>query len=122
MSYDMQRIERPGYEIQADPEFPNAPAEWSRDLAAQQARREDLQLTPSHWEVIRALQDFYARHEEGGIHIRELHDALEEHFHAEGGLKHLYELFPLGPVAQGARLAGLKAPAGAQDQGFGSVV
>ena len=30
-------------------------------------------------------------------------------------------LFPGGPVAQGCRLAGLKAPAGAVDRGFGSV-
>jgi tRNA 2-thiouridine synthesizing protein E len=53
--------------------------------------------------------------------MRELQDALEEKFHHKGGMKYLFTLFPGGPVAQGCRLAGLKAPAGATDRGFGSV-
>ncbi|HNQ03142.1 MAG TPA: TusE/DsrC/DsvC family sulfur relay protein [Thiobacillaceae bacterium] len=122
MNQSTQRIERPGYEFHTDPEFPHAPADWSRDMAEQQARRENLQLTPAHWRVIRALQDYHARQEDGNINFRELHDALDEHFHAEGGIKQLYRLFPQGPVSQGFRLAGLEALAGAQDQSFGSVV
>jgi tRNA 2-thiouridine synthesizing protein E len=70
---------------------------------------------------VRALQEYYARRAAEAINLRELHDALEERFHRQGGLKYLYQLFPGGPVAQGCRLAGLKAPAGAADKGFGSV-
>src|SRR5574341_927751 len=47
--------------------------------------------------------------------------ALDEKFHRQGGIRRLYLLFPGGPVAQGCPLAGLKAPAGATDRGFGSV-
>jgi len=46
---------------------------------------------------------------------------LNEKFHTRGGLKFLYTLFPGGPVAQGCRLAGISAPPGSTDQGFGSV-
>jgi tRNA 2-thiouridine synthesizing protein E len=53
--------------------------------------------------------------------VRELHDALDERFHARGGIKFLYEQFPGGPIAQGCRFAGLQAPAGAADKSFGSV-
>ena len=53
--------------------------------------------------------------------MRVLHDALDEKFHVKGGMKVLYEMFPGGPVAQGCRLAGLEAPAGAVDKSFGSV-
>jgi tRNA 2-thiouridine synthesizing protein E len=53
--------------------------------------------------------------------MRELHDALDEMFHRQGGIKQLYVLFHGGPIAQGCRIAGLKAPAGAIDRGFGSV-
>ena len=83
-----------------------------------------LRLDEEHWETVRALQAFYARHLGGHGHInpRELHDALDERFHQRGGLRHLYTCFPGGPVAQGCRLAGLAPPAGAVDQAYGSVM
>ena len=105
-----------------DPEFPHAPAGWTRDLAVNAAQQAALKLTEDHWQAVRALQEYYARHEQAFINTRELHDALEEKFHAKGGMKYLYQLFPTGPVATGCQIAGLKAPAGAVDKGFGSVV
>ena len=70
---------------------------------------------------MRALQEYNARHAEGGINVRELHDALDEKFHEKGGMKYLYGLFPGGPISQGCRLAGIEAPPGSTDTGFGSV-
>jgi tRNA 2-thiouridine synthesizing protein E len=104
------------------PGFPHAPPGWTRELALDAARRETLELSAEHWETIRALQEYHARHVATTVNARELHDALEERFHRQGGLKYLYQLFPGGPVAQGCRLAGLKAPAHAGDKGFGSVI
>jgi tRNA 2-thiouridine synthesizing protein E len=103
--------------------FPYAPAGWTPEIALNTARDEGLAPGDEHWEVVRALQEYFARHaEEPMIHQRELHDALEELFHRRGGMRYLYSLFPKGPVAQGCRLAGLQAPAGSVDKGFGSVV
>jgi len=104
-----------------EPRFPHAPEGWTRALALESARREDLALGEEHWEALRALQEYYARHDATAVNLRELHDALGEKFHRQGGIRHLYLLFPGGPVAQGCRIAGLKAPAGASDKGFGSV-
>jgi len=104
-----------------NPRFPHAPAGWTLALAAESARREGVELGEEHWEALRALQEYYARHATTAVNLRELHDALDEKFHRRGGIKHLYRLFPGGPVAQGCRIAGLKAPAGATDKGFGSV-
>ena len=105
-----------------DPDFPHAPFGWTRKDAMKIAQDEGLALTEDHWEAIRALQYYYAHHEdETIINLRNLHDALDEHFHKKGGLKFLYELFPGGPVAQVCRLAGLKAPFIAADSSFGSV-
>ncbi|MEX2241530.1 MAG: TusE/DsrC/DsvC family sulfur relay protein [Burkholderiales bacterium] len=101
--------------------FPHAPAGWTPALAAESARREDLELGEEHWMAVRALQEYFARHEPTAVNLRELHDALDEKFHRQGGIRRLYLLFPGGPVAQGCRVAGLKAPAGATDKGFGSV-
>jgi len=105
-----------------DGEFPHAPQGWSRQAASDMAAEAGLTVSAEHWEVLRALQEFYSRHETPSINARELHDALEEHFHSRGGMKFLYQLFPGGPVTQGCRLAGLEAPAGSADQSFGSVM
>lgn len=106
----------------ADPDFPNAPAGWSRDEAQSVARREGLTLGPDHWQAIRALQSLFARQaEDVPLRTRDMHDALGEAFHARGGIKYVYELFPGGPIAQGCRVSGLTPPPGAADQGFGSV-
>lgn len=105
-----------------DPDFPHAPLDWTQDVAMKIAREEGLELAEDHWEAIRALQKYHALHEDSAvINLRELHDALDEHFHPKGGIKHLYTLFPGGPIAQGCRLAGLKAPFMTTDSGFGSV-
>ena len=108
--------------VKKDTKFPDAPDGWSTETALQVARQEGLKLGEEHWEAVRALQEYFAKHAERPINLRELHDALGEKFHAKGGIKHVYELFPGGPVAQGCRVAGLKAPAGAADKSFGSVV
>lgn len=99
--------------------FPDAPDTWTPEGAAAVAQREGLAWNDETKELIRALQEYFARNEH--VHIRDLHDALDEHFHSRGGLRHLYERFPGGPVAQGCRLAGLTAPAGSTDPSFGSV-
>lgn len=105
-----------------DPQFPHAPEGWSVESARQLAEAEGLALGDEHLAVLRSLHEYFARHREGAaINLRELHDALDERFHREGGMKQLYRLFPRGPVAQGCRLAGLPVPAGAIDRGFGSV-
>jgi tRNA 2-thiouridine synthesizing protein E len=117
----LEAIVGAGSETVVDGRFPHAPAGWTRESALTTAQQEGLKLDADHWDAVRALQNYYARHEETAIDLRELHDALDELFHSKGGMKYLYRLFPAGPVAQGCRLAGLKAPAGATDKGFGSV-
>jgi len=117
-----QDFERPGYETQPIPGFPYAPSDWSREQAEEVARTEGLELTEAHWEVVRALQELCTQNAEPALNARDLHDALDEHFHAEGGIKYLYQLFPKGPLAQGCLLAGVEPPAGTRDQGMGSAV
>jgi tRNA 2-thiouridine synthesizing protein E len=118
MAETMQDILNPGANAH-DPDFPDAPADWTRAGAEATAEAEGLGLTEDHWAVMRALQHFFARDESPSV--RAMHDALDERFHGKGGLKYLYGIFPGGPVAQGCRLAGLEAPAGAVDPSFGSV-
>lgn len=121
MATTMNDIMHPGQHKNQDPAFPHAPRGWTRQAGEDQAKEEGLELGNDHWELVKALQEFYARHEDDDVQLRELHDALEEHFHHKGGIRYLHTLFPGGPIAQGCRIAGLEAPFGAEDKGFGSV-
>lgn len=118
----MDEILHPGIgSNNVDAGFPDAPTDWNVNFAKEEAARQGLKLSKAHVEVIKALQHYFARHQES-VNLRELHDALDEHFHANGGLKYLYELLPGGPVAQGCILAGLAVPPGSIDLSYGSVV
>ena len=101
--------------------FPQAPTDWTLEKAVELAEAEGITLSEEHVKVMLDLQDYFFHHEDR-INLRELHDALEEEFHIDGGIKHLYELFPGGPIAQGCRLAGLEVPAYAEDNNFGTVM
>jgi TusE/DsrC/DsvC family sulfur relay protein len=118
VAQSMGEIMNPG-SVVYDPEFPDAPDGWTREQAVAAAQADAVTLSDDHWDMIRALQDYFARHERPNV--RALHDALEEAFYGRGGLKYLYGIFPGGPVAQGCRFAGLQAPSGAVDKSFGSV-
>lgn len=118
----LESIKAGGNGSNRDSKFPHAPPDWTKETALKTARQEGLEPGADHWEAVRALQEYYAKHQEITLNMRELHDALDENFHGKGGIKYLYQLFPGGPVAQGCRLAGLTPPAGATDKGFGSVV
>lgn len=111
-----------GRSIETNTDFPYAPPDWTPEDAMRQAKIEGINLSNAHWETIRALQEYFARNADAHVSMRNLHDALDEHFHAEGGIKFLYQIFPRGPVAQGCRLSGLQMPASAQDLSFGSVM
>ena len=102
--------------------FPYAPPGWTQSVARKRAKEEGLELSDDHWQALGALQEYFARNQDTRLNVRELRDALDEKFYRQGGTRYLYQLFPGGPVAQGCRIAGLKAPAGASDPGFGSVV
>jgi tRNA 2-thiouridine synthesizing protein E len=101
--------------------FRFAPLDWTPASAEQVAAQEGLALEQTHWDLIRALQEFYARRSAAEVRLRDLQDALAEKFHHQGGIKYLYTICPGGPVTQGCRLAGLRPPSGATDRGFGSV-
>ena len=103
----------------SDPQFPNAPVGWHRADAIVEASKDRLPLDDDHWETIRTLQEFTACNEKPKV--RDLQDALDEHFQARGGMRYLYSLFPKGPISQGCRLAGLPTPSDTQGDGISNL-
>lgn len=93
---------------------------WSEEIATEHAAKEGIALSDEHWEIIRFLRGNYAKH---GIAPsgRVLLKALEEQFGKDGNTRHLFQLFPHGPVNQGCRIAGLPLPPHSSDPAFGYV-
>lgn len=95
--------------------------EWSKDLAQELAREENLVLSVDHWRVILFLRDHYQKCGPCSSG-RAVLGLLEEKFAAQGGKKYLYHLFPGGPVVQSCKLAALPLPPYSTDASFGSVM
>jgi len=82
--------------------------DWSEDFARAQARREGLELTEEHWQVIAFLREYYAEH---GVQaqVRMMIRHFAQAWGPQRGNNHyLHAIFPNGgPQKQGNRLAGL---------------
>ncbi len=83
---------------------------WNEALAEEIAEQECLTLSPAHWEILRALRQFYQQYA-----TLPTMRAFLNYLQRECDLKdidspQLYALFPKGPIAQGAKIAGLPKP------------
>lgn len=90
---------------------------WSPGFARKLAEAEGIALGEEHFLVLYQLRERFRRHGPARS-AREVLRELELEF---GGRKHLYTLFPGGPVAQASRIAGLPVPPFSTDPSFGSV-
>jgi tRNA 2-thiouridine synthesizing protein E len=92
---------------------------WSMDEAEQRAAAIGIDMTEDHWEVVLLLRDYYC--DQGSeADARQMLDALAREFAGDGGRRHLYRLFPGGPVTQGSQIAGIPLPANTMDRSFGT--
>lgn len=74
------------------------------------AAAEGITLTDDHWKVVNFLRDEY-RENGHTPNFRNMLKGLEEILPGCDS-KSLYELFPIGPAKQGAKVAGLPQPLG----------
>jgi tRNA 2-thiouridine synthesizing protein E len=105
MTYTVEGVELAtdgdGYLLEADPRD---------EVSAAIAQAEGIALTEAHLEVIRYLRDEYREHG----HTPNFRNMLKgfQSVRPEADSKYLYDLFPLGPAKQGAKVAGLPQPYG----------
>jgi TusE/DsrC/DsvC family sulfur relay protein len=87
-------------------------SEWNEDIAKAIAELENVEMTPSHWEVVNFLRDYYNEYQIAPA-VRVLTKAIGKQLGPEkGNSKYLYELFPYGPAKQACKIAGLPKPTG----------
>jgi len=98
-----------GKEVETDSEgYLHHLGDWSEAFAKAQARREGLELTDEHWQVIRFLRIYFHEHGvQAQVRVMIRHFA-QEWGPVRGNNHHLHDIFPMGgPQKQGNRLAGL---------------
>ena len=79
-------------------------SQWNREVAAELAKDEGIELTDEHWKVLEFIEADYA--EKSAVPgMRRMNKV--------GGIstKDLYRLFPNGPIKKAARIAGFPKPA-----------
>jgi tRNA 2-thiouridine synthesizing protein E len=109
----MPSIEVAGKPVEVDEEgYLTNLGEWNEDIAKTLAKQDSIELTDSHWEVIRFLREYYEEYQIAPA-VRVLTKAIGQKLGKDkGSSKYLYELFPYGPAKQACRFAGLPKPTG----------
>lgn len=81
----------------------NDPSQWTRDIAVEIAKEENIELTEKHFEVLEFLRKEY---ETGAqLTIRRVGKS------GITDIKGLYDLFPGGPLKKSSKIAGIPKPA-----------
>jgi tRNA 2-thiouridine synthesizing protein E len=99
-----------GTELETDEQGYLLEPDYSDDAVRVIAAAEGITLTDDHWKVVHYLRDQYREHG----HTPNFRNMLKGMAEIIPGCdsKALYDLFPLGPAKQGAKVAGLPQPLG----------
>jgi len=99
-----------GIELETDEQGYLLEPDYSDDAVRVIAAAEGLELGDDHWKVVQYMRDQYREHG----HTPNFRNMLKGMAEVMPGCdsKALYDLFPLGPAKQGAKVAGLPQPLG----------
>ncbi len=99
-----------GRELETDDQGYLLEADFGDDVVSVIAAAENIALTDDHWKVVNYLRDEYREHG----HTPNFRNMLKGLAEILPGCdsKSLYDLFPVGPAKQAAKIAGLPQPLG----------
>jgi tRNA 2-thiouridine synthesizing protein E len=99
-----------GNELETDDQGYLLEPDFSDEVVRVIADAEGLSLNDAHWTVVNYLRDELREHGHTP-NFRNMLKGLAEHLPGVDS-KALYDLFPVGPAKQGAKVAGLPQPLG----------
>jgi TusE/DsrC/DsvC family sulfur relay protein len=100
-----------GVELETDDDGFVLEADYSEEVVSVIAEAEGLKLTDEHWLVVNYMREKYK--EEGQTpNFRNMCKDFDEEHPGTDWKKRLYELFPMQPNRQSAKVAGLPKPFG----------
>lgn len=87
------------------------PDDWTDDIAIELAKEENIDLTESHWQVLRFIRVYYSEHNVIPD-IRHVDDylATEYKIDKKEAKKIIFKLFPYGYVKQACKISGMRRP------------
>ena len=87
--------------------------DWSEAYVYALAKKESLEVTQEHWDVINFIRDYYEKHRVQA-QVRDMIKHFKKAWGPErGNNRHLHDIFPKGgPQKQGNRLAGIRKTKG----------
>lgn len=87
------------------------PDDWTDDIAIELAKEESIDLTESHWQVLRFIRNYYSEHNVIPD-IRHVDDylATEYTIDKKEAKKIIFKLFPYGYVKQACKISGMRRP------------
>ena len=84
--------------------------DWNKSIGEFLASKDGIELTTSHWELILLVRDIYLQTETTPP-MRLLIKAIKTNLNPDiANSRHLYRLFPDGPVKFASKYAGLPKP------------
>ena len=99
-----------GVELETDDDGFVLEPNYSEEVVKVIAEAEGIALTDDHWAIVNYMRDQYREHGHTPNYRNMLKD-MEEVLPGRDS-KALYDLFPIGPAKQGAKVAGLPKPFG----------
>jgi tRNA 2-thiouridine synthesizing protein E len=88
--------------------------DWSEEFTSELAKRDGIELFVDHWELIWYFRDYFDENQSNPtMHtiVRTLGRIKGAHFRSQKKYeKHIYNLFPIDPIRQICKLAGLPMP------------
>lgn len=99
-----------GVELETDGEGFLLEPDFGDEVVVVIAEAEGISLSDDHWEVLRYMREQYREHG----HTPNFRNMLKGYAEVREGVdsKFLYDLFPMGPAKQAAKVAGLPQPLG----------
>lgn len=81
--------------------------DWNEEVAKAIAQAEGVQLTDKSWDVINFLRDEYLNNNGNQPNDRNIVKAMADKWGEKVQSKDIYELFPMQPSKQAAKIGGL---------------
>ena len=85
-------------------------AQWNEEVARKISESENIRLGPSHWEIIRLLRSFHARHHHSPATRALVNLVKRELGQDKGKSVYLMKLFKGSPAKTASKIAGLPKP------------